>query len=408
MNSTSAPPLLTGMRPAHWLTLDAALAIAYSVPTLLLLVNLAFGMAGALVIVVGVVAFAGPIAIRRSHPVAALCVLLSGLAVVGLMEPKAVLLGLLPMAYVLYTVAVTTRPMTAGIALVASVGAAWATALPDFRHVGAAVPFSFLFIVVWMLGIAVGLHRRYTQRLLAIQVRLVGAEREAVQQKVVQERIRIARDLHDIVAHGMSVITVQAGYGNLVLDDEPEVARAALRTIETVGRQTLNEMRQLVTILRPDSRYSESGTPDLSPAPGLAQLGDLLQQTSTAGLHVDLRVSGSPRALPGGIDLAVYRVVQEALTNALKHADTDSAQVTVDFHEDALAIGVIDDGRGCPGHAGPVPGYGMTGMQERVHLYGGTFRASAVPGGGFSVNCRLPLPDDHRRDVESATADADA
>ena len=394
------------MRPAHWLALDAVLAVAYSVPTLLLLVNLASGMAGALVILVGVMAFAGPVAIRRPHPVAALCVLLGGLAVVGLMEPKAVLLGLLPMAYVLYTVAVATRPTTACIALVASVGAAWATALPDFHHVGAAVPFSFLFIVVWMLGFAVGLHRRYTQRLLAVQVLLVEAEREAVQQKVVQERIRIARDLHDIVAHGMSVITVQAGYGNLVLDDEPEVARAALRTIETVGRQTLNEMRQLVTILRPDSRHLESGMPDLAPAPGLAQLGDLLQQTSTAGLQVDLCVSGSPRPLPSGIDLAVYRVVQEALTNVLKHANTETAQVTVDFHEDALAIGVIDGGRGYSGHAELVPGYGMTGMQERMHLYGGTFHASALPGGGFGVTCRLPLPDEHRRDAASATADA--
>ena len=407
MYSTGLPPLLARVRPAHWLKLDYIAAAAYAVPTLLLLVNVASGTAGALAVPAGLVAFTWPVAVRRRHPVLAIGVLLTGLLVVGLIEPEAVLLGLLPLAYVLYIAAAAARPRTALVALTASLGAAVATALPDFRHVGAAVLFCFLYIVVWTVGFAVGLHRRYTQDLLGYQARLAEAELQVARQQVAHERIRIARELHDVVAHGMSVITVQAGYGNLVMDDEPEAARAALCAIETTGRQTLTEMRSLLTVLRQDSA-EEPGSLQLTPTPGLASLDKLLERTAKAGVQVALTITGRRRPLPAGIELATYRIVQEALTNVVKHAGTPVANVRLGYHEDELVIDITDDGQGCPGAGQPVAGHGLVGIRERVHLYGGSFHAQAQPGHGFQVACRIPLPSDARADAPSATAAAPA
>ncbi len=195
--------------------------------------------------------------------------------------------------------------------------------------------------------------------------------------------MRIARELHDVVAHGMSVITVQAGFGHLVIDDKPDEARIALGAIEAAGRQTLAEMRQLLDVLRAD------GTPALDPAPGLADLGQLISQAAQAGIQVDLEFTGRPHDLPPGIEVSVYRIVQEALTNVVKHASPCAARAVISYLPRELAIEVTDDGRGAPAATGEL---GLAGMRERVHIYGGQLDAGPLPAGGFRVAARLPLP----------------
>jgi signal transduction histidine kinase len=402
MHSTG-PPLLSRVRPAHWLVLDYIAAGGYAIALLLPLINEASGTAGAFAVPLGLVAFSLPIAVRRRYPVLAISFLLVALSVVGLVRPNGVLLGLLPLAYVLYIVAATARPRTAWLALAASLSAAVATALPDFKHLGAAIPFSALFLLAWAVGFVVGQHRRYTADLLGYQARLAEAELERARRNVVQERIQIARELHDVVAHGMSVITVQAGYGSLVMDADPEAARSALGAIEATGRQTLTELRTLLTILRKDGPGEEPGLLALSPAPGLACLDELIDRTAKAGVQVALTVTGRCRLLPAGIDLAAYRIVQEALTNVVKHAESSLAAVGLDYQEDELIIDVTDDGHGCPDEPRPIPGHGMVGIRERALLYGGSVHQHNLPGGGFKLTCRIPVPPDTSESASSMT-----
>jgi signal transduction histidine kinase len=252
------------------------------------------------------------------------------------------------------------------VALVAAEAEVLATALPGFRHAGAVVPFGMMVLAAWVAGRVMAQYRRQTQE-LALQ----------------QERMRIARELHDIVAHSMGVITVQAGYGHLVIDQQPDAARDALATIEQTGRRTLAELRQLLGVLR-------SGEPaGLEPTPGLAQLGDLVEQTAKAGVHVRLTVTGIPTELPPGIELSAYRIVQEALTNVVKHASTPAAEATVDYRAGELSVQVVDRGAGCADS--PRAGHGLVGLRERVALYGGTLHAGPLPEPGFQVLARLPL-----------------
>jgi signal transduction histidine kinase len=189
----------------------------------------------------------------------------------------------------------------------------------------------------------------------------------------------------------MSVITVQAGFGHLVIDDKPAEARAALSAIETTGRETLAEMRQLLDVLRAEDPRPTAAVRALDPAPRLADLGRLLAQTAKAGVRVELTVSGTPRDLPAGIDLSAYRIVQEALTNVVKHAGAAAARATIDYRENELAIQITDHGQGCPDADRYAFGHGLLGMQERVRLYGGWFRAAPLPEHGFQVTARLPL-----------------
>jgi signal transduction histidine kinase len=201
---------------------------------------------------------------------------------------------------------------------------------------------------------------------------------------VADERARIARELHDIIAHSVSVMVVQAGAAEEVLGSRPDQAREALRAVQDTGRQALVEMSRLVGLLRDD--HEELG---LAPQPGIAALDTLVSQVRTAGLPVELRIEGTPATVPLGIDLSAYRVVQEALTNTLKHAGAARAEVRLRYLAGALEVEVIDDGRGSGnGHAG---GHGLAGMQERVAVFGGEFAAGPRVEGGFEVRARLPL-----------------
>jgi signal transduction histidine kinase len=213
------------------------------------------------------------------------------------------------------------------------------------------------------------------------------AERErdiATREAVLDERARIARELHDAIAHNVSMMVLQAGAERRVLDAETGGTREVLEAIERTGRSALVEMRRLVGMLRSDK-------PDpLSPQPGLRDLPLLITQLREAGLPVDLEVDGSPAGLPVGIEMSAYRIVQEALTNVLKHADDAHATVRVRYVADSLELEILDDGRG-PRTDAIRGGHGLVGMRERVALYGGRFTAGRRPEGGFSVHVLLPV-----------------
>jgi signal transduction histidine kinase len=215
--------------------------------------------------------------------------------------------------------------------------------------------------------------------------RRVTRDRElAAREAVTAERAAIARELHDVVAHHMSVMVVQAGAARTVVDVDPAAAAEALRQIEASGRTGLAEMRRLLEILKAGDRDG-----DRAPQPGLERLDELLDGMRATGLAVEAVVEGEPRPLPPGADLSAYRIVQEALTNTLRHAGGASARVLLRYRPDALEVEVVDDGRGPAGDADPL-GHGLIGMRERVQLFGGELEAGPRPGGGFVVRARLP------------------
>jgi signal transduction histidine kinase len=297
--------------------------------------------------------------------------------------PVLAFLAMPPMACVLYQVASHFRLRTGLVVLGASLTGPLASALPGFTRTGGILPFTAALLIAFAVGHVRGTQRRYGDELVRHHVGLAEAERERARRGAAEERIRIARELHDVVAHGMSVITVQAGFGHLVIDEKPDEARTALAAIEAVGRQTLDEMRQLLDVLRAD------GTPAFDPAPGLGDLSQLISQAARAGIRVDLDITGSPRDLPAGIELSAYRIVQEALTNVAKHAGPCTVRAVISYLPCELAIEVTDDGRGGPVTQG---GLGLAGMRERVHVYSGELDAGPLSAGGFRVTARLPLP----------------
>jgi signal transduction histidine kinase len=247
-----------------------------------------------------------------------------------------------------------------------------------------------LLAAAWILGEGI---RQRRARAAALEDRAATLEREReekARQAVTQERLRIARELHDVVAHSLSVIGVQAGAARLVLDSEPERAREAVASIEAIANEAMAEMRRALGILRDTERSGEA----LAPLPGLRQLPSLLKHVTVAGLPVDLTVEGSPRPLATSIDLSLYRIVQEGLTNALKHAGAARAEVVVRYGEHDIELEVSDDGRGSSPSAGRSEGAGTIGMRERVALFGGDLWVGPRPQGGYSVRVCLPISAD--------------
>jgi signal transduction histidine kinase len=443
------------------------------------------------------------VALRRRRPVFALGVLLAGSLVMTALLGGAAgsLIYFLPVAYVLYLVAASYEQRRDAVRILLLV---YATLFADtvlIRLVGvglfnpsALTSAALCVIIAWTIGYSVRQRRRYAVRL----------QDEAASKAVAQERLRIARELHDVVAHSMSVIAVQAGYGQYVIDTQPGDARTALGAIQATSREALDEMRRMLGALRHADENdawelaassgsgggSDSGTgpgagpgvdgsgsaasvsgagggsaqdadrargssasgagAPLFPAPGLADLDRLVSRTAGAGVRVDVKRIGQPRDLPASIDLSAYRIVQEALTNVVKHAQTSSCQVLIGYGADELTIEVTDNGAGMPvpemagagttyratgshGVSTPVSrsgspvrgvatvdgtaarpdgglaryapgrdaarglgslggGHGIIGMRERVTLLGGEFSAGPLPGYGFQVSAHIPLP----------------
>jgi signal transduction histidine kinase len=224
---------------------------------------------------------------------------------------------------------------------------------------------------------------RHSERARRAEQRVLEAEEEA-RRAVDDERGRITRELHDVLAHSVSVMTVQASAVRRLLTPEQEREREALMTVEETGRQALAEMRRLLGIMR-----TEAEPPALAPQPGLGTLPELVEQVRQSGLPVELTVEGTPVKLPAGVDLSAYRIVQEALTNTLKHAGPAHAWVAVRYAGEDVEIEVANDGNSQ--NAGDGGGHGLVGMRERVALCGGELESGPRPGGGFKISARLPV-----------------
>ncbi|MEU3704233.1 sensor histidine kinase [Streptomyces anulatus] len=301
-----------------------------------------------------------------------------------------------------YTVATVGERWASRLALVCSLSAAALSQLRWEAEPGGSWPqvvfvtiiMTVPFVLAWVLGDSLRTRRAYFDQLEERAARL-EREREAQSKvAVAAERARIARELHDVVAHNVSVMVVQADGAAYVMDAAPDQAKQALETISSTGRQALAEMRRLLGVLRTGDA-PESG--EYVPQPDVEQIEDLVAQVRQTGLTVDFKVEGTPRPLPSGVELTAYRVVQEALTNTRKHGGPDAgASVRLVYFDDGLGLLIEDDGRGAAHElyedgGADGAGHGMIGMRERVGMVGGTLDAGPRPGGGFRISALLPL-----------------
>jgi signal transduction histidine kinase len=326
-----------------------------------------------------------PVAWRRTNPVAATVV--SSLAWV-IPTDGYLFVGYVVAFVLYYSLAAHVGPSRTVLA-VATLGLALSIASSAIRGDVAGEYFGALPAVVLptITGRVVRRLREQAERLAELTVHLEHERERAEQAAVAEERGRIARELHDVVAHGVSVIAIQADAAEAALDRDPELARTPLRTIRGSAKEAMEEMRRLLDVLREDGDGGE-----LLPQPGLGQLRELIEHARGAGVEVTLAVDGEPRPLAQGLDLSAYRIVQEGLTNVRKHAAGGPARVTVTWAPRELGLEVSDAG---PAHPGGPPvnggGHGLVGMRERVRLHGGELHAGPAPGGGFAVRARLPI-----------------
>ncbi|MFF9203283.1 sensor histidine kinase [Streptomyces sp. NPDC014986] len=306
---------------------------------------------------------------------------------------------------IVYTVAATGARWASRLALTAGLCAAPLAQLRwPSQETGVAGNIALMilqsvpFALAWVLGDSIRTRRAYFAQLEERAARLEKEREAQAKVAVAAERARIARELHDVVAHNVSVMVVQADGAAYVLDAAPDQAKKALETISSTGRQALAEMRRLLGVLR-TGEHQEGG--EYVPQPDVRQIEDLVEQCRSSGLPVDFRVEGTPRPLPSGLELTAYRIVQEALTNTRKHGGPDvGASVRLVYFDDGLGLLVEDDGKGAPhelyeegGFDGQ--GHGLIGMRERVGMVGGTLDAGPRPGGGFRISVLLPLKPAH-------------
>lgn len=343
----------------------------------------------ALSVPLSILAFA-PIAIRRLRPLTALAISCASIGLPLLVVQHWVLFwsGTLPTVFLLYTVA-RHRPLR--IALIGSTMpvAALATMLIRVPQIDAISDLAFLGTLE-VLAVAFGIAlRRSAERRAALAAVLLALEQEQADRErlaLLDERRDLARDLHDVVAHAVSLMLVQAGAARLALHDDPPLAREFLLGVEQAGRSATGDLRHLVTLLR-----SEEGGDALEPAPGLASLGALVDRMRDAGLDVRFTTAGTAPSLPAGLDVAAFRIAQEALTNVVKHAGATRVEVRIAYG-DPIRLDVVDDGPTGPRPAPAPSGHGLVGMRERAALFGGAVDAGPA-GSGYAVRVRLPLPE---------------
>jgi signal transduction histidine kinase len=407
-----APPLRR-LQPVHWIAVDCACT------ALLLLVYVGLKAApflrgiplwaAAVTVAVAVV----PAALRRCWPRAVLALVVTAGAVATALSSSPV--PSLAAAFVMYIIPLRFRRrdalwLLAATLLVTAAGLAAFAVTPHGSYgpetgttgkaAGLLLESGLLITVAWLVGYSVRQQRgqaadRREQAERRARERLAEARRARS-----EERLQISRELHDVVAHTLSLIAVQAGVASYVIGERPEEAARALTSIEQTSRSALHEMRALLGVLRDEETGVRNGTgtetrdATLVPAPGLADLNRLAKRAGEAGVQVDLSIRGERPQLPAGLDLAAYRVIQEAVTNVIKHAATDRCQVTVTCQQDTLMLEVTDNGTGSAASGGgepPAAGNGIIGMRERAAMYGGEVRAAPRPGRGFQVTARFPL-----------------
>ncbi|HEY6277134.1 MAG TPA: histidine kinase [Streptosporangiaceae bacterium] len=399
------------------ITADAAFALAVAVASLAMMFLSARGSVALEWkhgVLFAVVARAAPLTIRRRRPLTAFglclaaCLLLADLPGIAL----ASIIALVPAAY---SVVTYSRYRSAALPSVAAgvLVLVFLAAAPALSRGGLLQTAVLVFTPVVIAGIVGNAMRLWRQRAGEYRARLARLQAEhedATHRAVALERSRIAGELHDVVTHNVSMMVVQAGGARRVLAAEPQEATSALLAIEECGRAAITELQHLLGLLTLQdtglSGMPGGGPPQ--PQPGLDRLQSLIDKVTGAGVPVELRVSGQARALPPGIDLAAYRVIQEALTNVIKHAGQPRTTVTIEYHHDDLSIEVADEGREAkptrrppavpreagttPGRPGGIPGAGrgLLGLRERVSLYGGELTAGRTPGGGWQVRARIP------------------
>jgi signal transduction histidine kinase len=372
--------MLDGVAPPSRLhreaLVDWLIAAAFAVVSALLIVGTVHGAGERAVATAVALVHVVPLGVRRRWPLGVLATMaVTSLLTVPLGLPV-IILG--PAALVAsYTVGSQSDPARGRPALVGALAVMSGVVLANGMNAGTVLTNAIALTVAWWLG-----DRTRRAGIETEQHRMAAVE--AARRAAAGERLRIARELHDVVAHAMSVIAVQAGTGRFVIDESPEVARDALASIESTSRTALQEMRRLLLVLRDE----DMADGDLLPAPGLGDLQGLVAATSDAGVHVDVQVRGDVAPLPSGLDLCAYRVIQEALTNVRKHARASLATVTVAYEPGALTVEVTDDGVGQGRNTG---GHGHIGMRERVSLYDGVLEVGPCPTGGYRVRARLPL-----------------
>ncbi|MBL7256136.1 sensor histidine kinase [Paractinoplanes lichenicola] len=354
------------------LLVDVLLAALFTGLTLATLYGWSTGPPSVALIVLAVLSVA-PIALRQVAPVLTLAVIAAALGVAGLVGGEGFPSGGIGLLVAMFSVAMLRPRSVAALCLGATVALLMVTwvAQRDEMAWPQVMQSGLVLVGAWALGEAT---RRWSRR-----AELAAAE---AARAVAEERVRIARELHDVVAHHMSVITLQAGLAEFVVDTDPPTAKAAMATVGDAGRDAMLEMRRLLDVLRID----HDDEADLRPQPGLELLPDLVARMRDAGLAIELAVTGESRPLPPGPDLCAYRTVQESLTNVLKHAGPDAqARVALDYGEDTLTMRISDDGVGGSFQAG----HGIRGMRERAALYGGVLSAGPAIT-GFEVLLRLP------------------
>lgn len=332
---------------------------------------------------------AAPLLFRRRFPLpAGLGVLLVGIVGSFLLTGEAIVDGFSGFIIILLAVVViAARDMPSAI-LGLLVAYAGVVAINQNARDQAAGDYFFpalFFTIVWIGSQVFHLRGDRLREAEARAQDLASRREQEARRAVADERARIARELHDVVGHSVSVMTVQASAVRRVLLPDQERERQALLTVEETGRQALAEMRRMVGVLR---RPEDS--PSLAPQPSLEHVEAVVQRARDSGLDVELRFDGEPRQIAPGLDLTAYRIVQEGLTNVVKHAGASRADVVICFGDDEIELVVTDDGRGAT-NGDPQGGHGLVGMRERVGVYGGELEAGPAPGGGYRLRARLPL-----------------
>jgi len=338
-------------------------------------------------------AAAAPLAARRMYPLAVLWAVIGATLVAD--RPRLTFVACVVAAYSAVAYSPHRMPTYASLGAAAlAVGFVQDSGLAAFSDAYAAVPTQYAaFLILAPIVLAAHGRRALRERGEENRTRLAALEREraeAVRRATEQERARIARELHDVVTHNVSVMVIQAGAARSVLAADPEQAREALLAVEAGGRAAMAELRHVMGLLTPDT--AEPGA-DLAPQPGLDRVATLVDRVRDTGVAVDLVVTGQPPAepLPSGIGLTAYRVVQEGLTNTVKHAAGAGATVTLEYAGDHLRVEVTDTGGRPAASAASGDGHGLMGLRERLAVYGGTLDAGHRPTGGFRVSARIPL-----------------
>ena len=399
------------LRPAHWIAIDCTFTVLMALVYELKAAPFVRGIPGWAAVAIVAVAVV-PAAFRRRWPRAVLALVVTAGAIATAFSSSPV--PPLAAAFAIYVIPLRfprrdALRLLAGTLLVTAAGLAAFALTPHAngpetgtigKGAGLLLEGGLLVTVAWLTGYSVRQQRGQAAG------RREQAERRAREQQAEarrarsEERLLISRELHDVVAHTLSVIAVQAGVAGYVIAERPEEAARALSSIEQTSRSALDEIRALLGVLRDGETGSRNGAGPgpgdaaLVPAPGLADLDSLAERAGAAGVLVDLNVRGERPRLPAGLDLAAYRVVQEAVTNVIKHASTDRCQVTVTYQEETLTLEVTDNGGGGAAASGgelSVAGNGIIGMRERAAMYGGKVRAAPLPGRGFRVTARFPL-----------------